>query len=172
MKVCTVEDCQRSVHSYGLCKMHDHRMRRWGTLVPKRIQGDPVRRFWSKVSKTDGCWLWQASVDKWGYGWFKLAGKMRRAHSVSYELVVGPVPEGLQLDHLCRNPRCVNPAHLEPVTARENSLRSSSFVALNARKTHCPRGHPLSGENLYINPSSRGRVCKTCNGYRVTAASA
>ena len=79
-------------------------------------------RFWSKVSKTDGCWEWSAALDRNGYGAFRFEGRMRLAHRISWFLHHGSFPE-LQLDHLCRNRKCVNPAHLEPVTNRENTIR-------------------------------------------------
>jgi hypothetical protein len=84
-----------------------------------------------------------------------------RAHKVAYTLHVGPVPKGLILDHLCVNPKCVNPFHLEPVTWGENVLRGNSPFAINARKTHCPKDHPLSGDNLYIDPRGK-RECREC----------
>ncbi len=119
-------------------------------------------RFWSKVNKTESCWLWTASINPEGYGKFWVAGKGRlRAHRVAYELVVGPIPEGLQIDHLCRVRHCVNPSHLEPVTHRENLLRGIGIPAVNAKKTHCLRGHPFSGDNLYIEPKG-GRRCREC----------
>jgi len=99
-------------------------------------------RFWDKVNREgeNGCWEWTAYILPNGYGWFGLVtGANQRnalAHRVAYEFVVGPVPTGLQLDHLCRNRRCVNPDHLEPVTRRENILRGQSLMAHNARKTH------------------------------------
>jgi len=85
-----------------------------------------------------------------------------RAHRYSYEAFVGPIPEGLTLDHLCRVRNCVNPEHLEPVSLKENLLRGDSSPAHNARKTHCMRGHALSGDNLYINPGTGYRACRTC----------
>lgn len=107
---------------------------------------------------TTGCWLW-AGAACGGYGniW---DGRPRRAHRVVYELRVGPIPPGLQLDHLCRNTMCVNPRHLEPVTARENNRRSRSPSALNAIKTKCHAGHALSGRNLVVFDGSR--ACRTC----------
>lgn len=84
------------------------------------------------------------------------------AHRFAYERLVGLIPEGLQLDHLCRVPYCVNPAHLEPVTSRENTMRGLNFAAVNAKKTHCLRGHLLSGDNLMTTPSYDGRLCRTC----------
>lgn len=126
-------------------------------------------RFWSKVKKTDLCWLWTAGrfPSSCGYyGCFRADGRNIRAHRYAYELLVGPIPEGLQLDHLCRNTLCVNPDHLEPVTARENNMRGFGVGAEHARKTHCHRGHPFSDENTRINPKDGRRICATCHRER------
>jgi len=113
------------------------------------------------------CWEWKLQADREGYGRLTrrrrdaegkpLKSRTLAAHRASYEAFVGPIPCGLVIDHLCRNTRCVNPQHLEAVTNRENLLR-----AARARyKTHCPKGHQLSGENLYV---WRGtRICRSCN---------
>lgn len=91
-------------------------------------------------------------------------GRMYHSHRVAYELAKGPIPPGLQLDHLCRNPRCCNPEHLEPVTCRENVLRGVGIPAQRARMTHCDRGHELTPENIV--PSAGYRRCRTCyNAY-------
>lgn len=122
-------------------------------------------RFWSKVDKTNlsGCWLWLAGKNNHGYGRFSINNKYERAHRVAYELVKGPIAEGVTLDHLCRNPACVNPDHLEPVTHRENVLRGKAPPAIHAKKTHCPNGHPLEGENLAKWDLAHGqRKCKIC----------
>lgn len=113
------------------------------------------------VALEDECWIWEAGKFR-GYGCFysSIAKKQQRAHRVAYEMFVGPIPEGLHLDHLCRNRGCVNPAHLEPVTNRENVLRGVGPTAVNAKKTHCPRGHALEGDNIYWRPT--GRRCKQC----------
>lgn len=129
-------------------------------------------RFWAKVRDDGDCWIWTAHVNPQGYGEFGRRGagcrkgKSTRAHRIAYELVVGQIPPGLVLDHLCRNRACVNPAHLEVVTVRENILRGSGFAALNARKTHCPRGHELTPDNVYRR--GRRRVCRTCEIRRNT----
>lgn len=120
-----------------------------------------AERFWAKVQKTDTCWLWLGNLDSGGYGMFRVGGRMTMVHRFAYELLVGPIPDGLTLDHLCGVTVCVWPFHLEPTTMRENILRGESFSAHNARKTRCLRGHPLRGENLYIYPDGR-RGCYQC----------
>ena len=122
-------------------------------------------RFWAKVDKADTCWLWTGSRDHKGYGYFADgAGRLARAHRFAYELLVGPIPEGLEIDHVkergCRHRHCVNPAHLEPVTHHENLMRGDTLVARNARKTHCPQGHPYAVPNLVR--LSGGRGCREC----------
>lgn len=123
------------------------------------------KRFWEKVDKTDTCWLWIGYVSRNGYGQFTISGKHYYAHRVAYELETGPIPEGLQIDHLCRVRSCVNPSHLEPVTARENTLRGEGPAAKEALRTHCPYGHEYAGENLYFTPKGY-RQCKKCNARR------
>ena len=119
------------------------------------------QRFWEKVDKSESCWLWTGGLVKGGYGQYNLEGRCRQAHRLAYELAVGPIPDGLVIDHLCKNPRCVNPEHLEPVTRGENVLRGVGPTAENARKSECKRGHPLTPENLA--PSKQGwRVCRAC----------
>lgn len=119
--------------------------------------------FWAKVDRTggdDACWPWLASLNNSGYGHFKVKSKIPGAHRVSYTLLVGDIPQGLQLDHLCKNRKCVNPAHLEPVTQRENTLRGESFSAVCARKTICPQGHPYDDSNTSYYKGSR--CCREC----------
>lgn len=106
----------------------------------------------------NGCWLWWGRRTEDGYGIF---GIPKRAHRVAYELFIGPIPDGMQLDHLCRVRHCVNPAHLEVVTGKENTLRGNTITGLNAQKTHCPANHPLEGDNLYIDARG-GRACVIC----------
>lgn len=124
--------------------------------VPRK---DIAERFWEKVRKTDGCWFWTSTRGENGYGQFTLrTGVVRRAHRIAYELAVGPIPDGLEIDHLCRVRACVNPAHLEPVTRQENIRRAV------AAKTHCPKGHPRTPENSAHDHVNGSRVwrCKTC----------
>jgi len=124
-------------------------------------------RFWPHVEKTKSCWNWKAGLDSHGYGFIKLNKVNAKAYRVAYELVKGPIPEGKQIDHLCRNRKCVNPDHLEPVTRRENILRGEGVSAINARKTHCSRGHEYTEENTYLYKGQRRfRVCKECDKIR------
>jgi hypothetical protein len=115
----------------------------------------------------NGCWIWQLKPTTYGYGQIRepQARKMVKAHRASYQAFVGEIPAGLTLDHLCRVRLCVNPAHLEPVTNKENLLRGENSVGIKHRQTHCIYGHPLSGDNLYM--TKRGnRMCKTCSVQR------
>jgi hypothetical protein len=121
-----------------------------------------VERFWSRVSIDTGttCWNWIGKKDRADYGVFYISGDKRnaRAHRFSYELHLGTIPEGLVLDHLCRNKRCVNPEHLEPVTQRENVRRGTKGYMRYEREC-CTYGHPFS-ETAVI--TARGRSCKVC----------
>jgi len=127
----------------------------------------PEKRFWAKVEKTETCWLWTAGRDRYGYGQFWFAGRHVGAHGFAYQLLVGPVPDGLQIDHCCRVRHCVNPAHLEPVTCRENLMRGDTPAARHVAKTHCPQGHPLVPGNLVPFQLRRGhRECLTCRRER------
>lgn len=124
------------------------------------------QRFWEKVDRSGGpeaCWPWTAYIARTGYGMFTVeAGWVTTAHRIAWELTRDPVPPGRQLDHLCRNRSCVNPAHLEPVSSRENTMRGLSHVVARANQEVCLRGHPLSGENVYVHPRRGTRHCREC----------
>lgn len=126
---------------------------------------DIWRKLGTKFTVGDGCWEWTASKTPLGYGKMQVSGKMQYAHRIVYELLVGPIPEGLELDHLCRNRGCVRPDHLEPVTHTEN-VRRGTVGEWQLAKTHCPAGHPYSADNLIPSAAPRRR-CKTCHNARV-----
>lgn len=125
-----------------------------------------LERMGDKFTIGDDCWLWTGTIDDGGYGMIAGEGGRNylRAHRVMYEILVGPIPKGMQLDHLCRVRNCVNPAHLEPVTPRENTLRSPvALAAINAAKTRCPRGHLFDVTYPITNTSRLRRGCLRCN---------
>lgn len=118
----------------------------------------------------NGCWIWQGATLPNGYGWKRTGQKTGPVHRAYYEHYVGPIPKGLTIDHLCEVKLCVNPEHLEPVTSRENNLRSPNTLAgKNVRKTHCINGHPLFGENLATRTSKDGHVHRVCKKCRVAS---
>lgn len=145
--------------------------------IPQLTEAERVR-FWDRVDKaggSDACWPWTGGTTNQGYGWIKIQTRRMVAHRLAFVLVSGGIAAGKQVDHLCHNGdlacpggvtckhrRCCNPAHLEAVTARTNTLRGRSLQAQNAAKTHCPQGHPLSGDNLRVRPSDGRRRCATC----------
>lgn len=159
---CSVEGCLRDLGPRGrrgMCSMHYQRWLKDGdpgeaALRPSRLV-PTIERFWAKVDKTDDCWLWTGVRISNGYGSFRVEGAMRLAHRFAYELLVGPIPDGLQIDHLCRVKHCVNPLHLEPVTQAENVRRGH-----DARG--CIHGHPWTEESTYIRPGNGARQCRIC----------
>lgn len=110
------------------------------------------------------CWVWTGSRDHQGYGRCSIGNRDQRAHRVTYQILVGD--PGVMLDHLCRNPSCVNPAHLEPVTNRVNQARGQGFVAANLAKTSCDNGHPYDAANTYFRAGSGRRDCRACGRER------
>lgn len=166
---CTVDDCSGDAKAHGWCHTHYMRWRRTGTVHLKST----TERFWEKVDKNGplpqtawvpldtNCWLWTATINSHGYGQFGISGVLTPPHRVVYEWEVGPIPKGMEIDHLCRVRSCVRPVHLEVVTHRTNTLRGDTVTAINARKTHCPEGHPYDAVNTYIRPSG-SRECRMC----------
>lgn len=132
-----------------------------------------IKRFMDKVQPEpmSGCWLWVGSLNGDGYGQFSIKGKSISAHRFSYMEFVGPIPDGLHLDHICRVRCCANPAHLEPVTNQENSIRGAkhgTYGKAQRDKTHCANGHPYAGDNLRFRPDTGYRICRTCDNSRKT----
>jgi hypothetical protein len=140
----------------------------WKTGKPARTREQYISHFWARVDKSGSCWLWTAAKNTNGYGVLRIdchsnnRGRLVFAHRLSYELTKGAIPDGLHLDHLCRTRNCVNPAHLEAVTPRINCLRGIGPSAKAAKKTHCSKGHPFEGQNLYLRPDRHGRQCLIC----------
>lgn len=132
-------------------------------------------RFWDRVLVGDGCWEWQGKKNDQGYGLFSLKSVWYLAHRIAYEDRVGPIPEGLVLDHVkergCTSRSCVNPSHLEPVTQVENNRRAgqTTLAAANAAKTHCPAGHPYDEANTYVDRKG-GRNCRLCHNEKSRVA--
>lgn len=117
-----------------------------------------VERFLRRTEERDGCLIWTGHLNHDGYGQMLIDKKvgMKQAHRVAYEIFIGPIPKGLELDHLCRVRECVNPAHMEPVTHAENVRRGKAGVP-QASRTHCPRGHEYNEENTYQRPGAGPR---------------
>lgn len=121
---------------------------------------DKFARFVARDDK--GCWLWQGSMQSNGYGRLPARPRPIAAHRLAWTLFRGDIPDGLAVDHLCRNRQCANPFHLRLVTPTVNALENSDSVcAINAKKTHCKRGHPFDDQNTYW-IATGGRACKTC----------
>jgi hypothetical protein len=126
-------------------------------------RGTIAERLARHTSKTEACWVWTGFC-AYGYGRIRVGGRSRPAHIIAWEEVNGPVPEGFELDHLCRNHSCVRPDHLEAVTHQENVLRGESFAAKHSRVTACPSGHRYDKANTYRRNGQR--FCRACNRER------
>lgn len=179
---CSVEGCQKVPAGKGWCGMHYMRWRRHGDIsVNKRpviSHAIPVvERFWSMVDQGPGCWLWTGGCTQYGYGRIYPERAAVQVHRFVYELLVGPIPAGYEVDHTCHNfdatckggntclhRRCVNPAHLEAVTKRENMHRQPRIRRL-MEQTHCVHGHAYLPHNLYVSPKDGGRQCRICRGH-------
>jgi hypothetical protein len=173
MDACSVTDCSEPifVKMRRLCRKHYHRWYRTGDPLQAkydRADGTPLERWWAKVDKTDGCWLWIGGLDRRGYGQFDVTtdGKRRnhRAHRWGYEQLVRQLDPAETIDHLCRVHNCVNPEHLDPVLHAEN-VRRGDGGKHNATKTHCPQGHPYDEANTYYLKRG-GRSCRACTRKR------
>jgi len=160
-KICTISNCKKVAKAKLMCSAHWYLWKKHGDPTIKRTSwGDPIKRLWSLVEKTDSCWLWKGLLNQRGaYGVYR----HKYAHRVVYELVVGKIPKNLVLDHICRIHNCVNPKHLRVITRGENADS-------NRIKTHCPTGHAYNKENTYIDLTG-GRRCRKCNQLRYSLLS-
>lgn len=165
-RTCSIGGCDRPRYARSWCRMHHARWRRHGDpLIAKACRRPAAERFWSRVNKNGPipehcpelgrCWVWTKGLNGTGYGDFSAGSKRISAHKWSYEAAKGPVPTGLELDHLCRNRLCVNPEHMEPVTHAENMRRAA------AARTHCPQRHEYTAANTGY--SCGDRYCRTCH---------
>lgn len=171
-RTCSIPDCDRSSRKRGWCQLHYSRWLRHGDpLFVKEIHGDDEARLRSKIERTPDHWEWTGTIGSEGYGFFRTPAVQLLAHRVVWEWLVGPIPEGLTLDHIkeqCGLRSCVKvladdhgPAHLEPVTRGENTLRGDTITAANRAKTHCLRGHPFDAANTGRTKNG-WRYCRAC----------
>jgi hypothetical protein len=176
---CSIEECGGLVHGHGYCRKHYERWKKHGDpekVLVFRPGGSVVERFWAHVESSgpDDCWSWKGYHRGTGYGHIWTGERLVAAHRFAYELLIGPIPAGMVIDHTCHNGtdclggppcphrRCVNPAHLEAVTQGENSLRGNNAKARgawSATRTHCVNGHALTAENVIIVIHRRCRAC-------------
>jgi hypothetical protein len=174
--ICSIEGCNRPHSARGLCKAHWKRWKKYGDPLVTRRPGlglTSEQRFWRMVEVSEDHWLWLGYISEGGYGQFGNGDRIVKAHRFAYELLAGPIPQGLEPDHLCRVRSCVKavadefgPAHLELVTHRENVLRGNGWAGQHARQTECIHGHPFDEKNTYWNPALKGRQCRACDRAR------
>lgn len=167
-RTCSVDGCEKCRHGGSLCSMHSERRRRTGSLELHRPTAEV--RFWSKVQVTGFCWEWVGAISDTGYGSFHISKEQGRtgAHRYVWELLMGPIPDGLVVDHLCRNRSCVNPDHLEPILEAENIRRGMSSAHISRRTNTCRRGHSLA--DAYLAHRADGRTTRRCRTCQVERA--
>lgn len=169
MRLCSIEGCERVHAARGWCATHLARWRKTGD--PLRLQHRPTaqERFEAQIDRDGpgGCWNWTGALTTTGYGQFRADGKPWAAHRWAYETFVRSLPAGVVIDHLCRNRRCANPKHLDPVTNRENVMRGMSPTAVIRRQGVCKYGHEMTPENTYSPPKKpQHQLCRICKARR------
>lgn len=173
---CAIDGCENLTLARGWCPKHYARWKTHGDpekILPRaggrKVQAPGVL-FWEKVDASGDCWEWLGAKRPNGYGVFGTQGKNEGAHRFAWENLVGKIPDGLVIDHLCKNRGCVNPDHLEPVTYSENNIRGAGPFLSRIRRavTHCKYGHEFTEENTYVSTwqGSTKRVCKQCRKSR------
>lgn len=163
IRTCLLDGCGRPHIAKGLCRLHYDRQRRHGRTFLRPRSKSLTEHLWPRIEKRDeGCWIWTGALNAAGYGHIGHRTQVFRVHRVVYEMLVGPIPEGQVLDHLCRNRACCNPKHLEAVTVQTNNRRGDhqSFVVLRTGK--CARGlHSMAEATVRPNGSRYCRACAT-----------
>ena len=165
-KICKIVDCGKRHEAHGLCPMHYRRLQKYGDPLKTKVKwfASVEQKLINQTAfpaDVNECWLWMGSRTSLGYGKFYWEGKHTSAHRAMYKTFINPDIDGLDVDHLCRNPSCTNLLHLEAVTSKENTLRGISPPAVNVMKTHCKRGHEFTPENTYITKGGN-RSCIIC----------
>lgn len=158
-RACSDPSCDRPAHTRGMCSMHYQRAVRAG--LPLGQWRTLETRLWARlVEAPSGCWEWQGATSS-GYGTIRYDGRTQYVHRVTWQELRSEIPDGLELDHLCKNTRCANPWHLDPVTSAVNLARSTNPASTHRRAATCKNGHPKTTENVYISPTGR-RQCQPC----------
>jgi hypothetical protein len=166
--MCSVESCNKAVAARSWCSAHYMRWKRTGSPEGTNRKS-PEERFWLYVDRSrQGCWRWIGSLSTHGYGQLSVNKRPVFAHRFSYELHTGPIPKGLDIDHLCRVRNCVNPQHLEAVTRKVNLSRGISPSAVAVRTGKCSKGHPFDESNTYVTSEGKRR-CRKCQSNRQRA---